>query len=126
MLKDLGVKMPKNEEQISQDPYLVLGYGINAYFDILYSLSLMFVCITIFCLPVYWIYSSGTAFSQQRSFLVSKFSIGNLGGSSVVCDSTKMWKQHADISCPYGTFIDTNVAEIGMISMNVPSKSHCT
>jgi len=62
MLKDLGVKMPKNEAQISEDPYLVLGYGVNAYFDILYSLSLMFVCITIFCLPIYWIYSSGSAF----------------------------------------------------------------
>jgi len=57
MLKELGVKVPKNEQQISQDPYLVLGYGVNAYFDILLSLSAMFICITLFAIPIFWIYS---------------------------------------------------------------------
>lgn len=126
LLKDLGVKIPKNETQISQDPYLILGYGINAYFDILLSLSAMFVCISLICIPIFLIYSSGQAYSQQKSFIISKFTLGNLGGSQIVCDQTKIWKKKAEISCPVGTYLDTDFVELGIMSMNLPSKSHCT
>ena len=38
MMKELDIKMPKSEEQIQDDPFLILGYGVNAFFDILMSL----------------------------------------------------------------------------------------
>lgn len=58
MLNELGMKMPKSEEEIQDDPYLVLGYGVNAFFDILWSLCVMFGCITIFCIPIFYIYKN--------------------------------------------------------------------
>ena len=36
----------------------MLGYGVNAYFDIMYSLVFMFTTITIACIPMYYSYSN--------------------------------------------------------------------
>ena len=52
-------KVPKSDNEILDNPYLILGYGINAYHDILQSLFLMFICISIFCLPIYYTYAQG-------------------------------------------------------------------
>ena len=59
LLQELNFKVPKSDNEINQDPYLILGYGINAYYDILLSLCTMFVCIMIFCLPIYYTYAQG-------------------------------------------------------------------
>ena len=32
LLKEMDVKMPKGEHEVTEDPFLVLGYGVNAYF----------------------------------------------------------------------------------------------
>ena len=56
MLNELELKAPK--EDLS-DPYLVLGYGVNAYYQILASLAKMFFWIFIFSLPLFYIYGSG-------------------------------------------------------------------
>ena len=68
LLKELGLKPPKNDKLIAQDPFLMLGYGINAFFDLLSSLSTMFVWITIFFIPVFHIYASHGAFYDQKSW----------------------------------------------------------
>jgi len=44
------------------DPFDYLGYGVNAYFDFLISLSNLFWMMTIFSIPLYLIYSSGEYF----------------------------------------------------------------
>ena len=56
MLNELDLKAPK--EDLS-DPYLVLGYGVNAYYQILASLARMFFWIFVFSLPMIYIYASG-------------------------------------------------------------------
>jgi hypothetical protein len=38
------------------DPYLLLGYGVNAYFGTMMHLAKMFAVITIFLLPVLYGY----------------------------------------------------------------------
>lgn len=38
------------------EPYLALGYGLNAYFDILASVSKMFVWVSLFAVPIFYIY----------------------------------------------------------------------
>lgn len=83
LMSELGLKIPKGEKEIQKDPYLLLGYGINAYLQFLLMLSKMFICISLFSLPIYLAYSSGSYFKDQNSYLISKFLLGNLGGSSV-------------------------------------------
>jgi hypothetical protein len=68
LLKELGLKPPKNDKMIAQDPFLMLGYGINAFFDLLSSLSTMFLWITIFFIPVFHIYASHGAYYDQKSW----------------------------------------------------------
>lgn len=33
-MKELQVKIPKTEKEVAEDPYLMLGYGMNAFFDV--------------------------------------------------------------------------------------------
>jgi hypothetical protein len=55
----MNFKIPKSDQEIFEDPYLVLGYGVNAYYDILLQFSTMFVFISVFCIPIYYLYSRG-------------------------------------------------------------------
>ena len=56
LFKELNIKM--YSDQSREDPFLILGYGVNAYIEILTSFSYMFLAITIFVIPVYLIYLS--------------------------------------------------------------------
>ena len=51
------LKQPKSEEVLEEDPFLYLGYGVNAYFGVMMHMVRMFACITIFVLPMLYIYS---------------------------------------------------------------------
>ena len=57
LLKEMKIKMPKSDEELIHQPFLMLGYGVNAYFDIMLSLVWMFLCITIFVIPLFYAYS---------------------------------------------------------------------
>ena len=54
--KELGIKMPKGESKIENNPFLMLGFGMNAFLEMKLVLMYMFLCITIFLIPVYIIY----------------------------------------------------------------------
>jgi hypothetical protein len=56
MLEELGLHAPKEN---LKDPYLVLGYGVNAYYQILASLAKMFFWVFIFSLPLFYVYGTG-------------------------------------------------------------------
>jgi hypothetical protein len=89
MLLELEIKMPKSEIEIQEDPFLILGYGVNAFFDILLSLCMMFCFISVASIPIFIIYSSmgqGT-YSEENSYPISRFLLGNMGGASVFCHS---------------------------------------
>ena len=64
LLQEMGLEAPESDKQIAEDPFLILGYGINAFFDIISSLSVMFIWITIFFLPLFYIYSSHTTYQD--------------------------------------------------------------
>ena len=57
LLEEMEIQMSKSEAQVQQDPFLMLGYGVNAYFDIMYSLVFMFLTISIACIPMYYNYA---------------------------------------------------------------------
>jgi hypothetical protein len=53
----MKVKMPNSDTELVEKPFLILGYGVNAYFDIMLSLVWMFSAITIFTIPLFYAYS---------------------------------------------------------------------
>lgn len=57
ILKDMGLDLPENELEIIKDPFQILGYGPNSFFEILTVLTILFLVITIFSMPLYYFYS---------------------------------------------------------------------
>jgi hypothetical protein len=53
----MDIKFSKSEAKALNEPFLYLGYGINAYFDLMLSLIYMFTAITIFSIPMYYAFS---------------------------------------------------------------------
>ena len=72
ILKKMGKKVPKNDRELREEPFLMLGYGVNAYLDIMLSLSKMFLMITIFCIPIFMFYGNNNMEAMTTSGL-SKF-----------------------------------------------------
>ena len=71
---------------------MLLGFGINSYFDIMEQMCKMFCTISIFFIPIIFMYvtSKENALAKEAAtdgypYLVSAFSIGNMGGSNVRC-----------------------------------------
>ena len=80
--------MPKSDSQIVEEPFLLLGYGVNAFFEIQYSLAFMCLAITAFLLPAYIIYSQSVQAGALElesipwKYGLNQFTLGNLGGAT--------------------------------------------
>ena len=79
--KKLNIKIPKAEQDIEDEPFVMLGYGVNAYFNILKYLGIMFFMISLFSIPIFVIYSGN---SVNMLTGLNKLSLGNLGGSDII------------------------------------------
>jgi len=62
----MEIKFPESDHQLIKDPFLRLGYGVNAYFDIMFSLVIMYGCITLFCLPIYFFYAKNGSYGMKN------------------------------------------------------------
>ena len=82
----------EHDQAMEDDPFLLMGYGINAFFDLLLSLMKLCFVITIFCTPLYMAFGgfgfpnvSNLALRHEQKYFMNRFSLGNMGGSSVTC-----------------------------------------
>jgi len=57
LILELGFELPKTDMDLSSNPYLSCGYGINSFIENLKFLSMVMLTLTIFAIPVYYIYS---------------------------------------------------------------------
>lgn len=103
----LGIKVPKSDLRVDKDPYLLLGYGMNSYFTVMLQLMWLCVLICVVAIPLMGIYATGEQFTGLNAY-----SLGNLGGSDVVCAQAPI--QYATstiaIQCPAQTYIDLDAA----------------
>ena len=125
LLAEMDLKLPKNEHTLMEEPFLILGYGINAYFDIMMSLSIMCLVITAFLLPVYYIYGT-TAEGIVGGSPLNKFTLGNLGGAQALCLQQDVNRLSLQMSCPVGNIIIGSKTHIGMMSSNIKQQIFCT
>jgi hypothetical protein len=66
LLAEMKIKMPGTDVRINKHPFLLLGFGINSYFDIIAALLKMFLLITIFFIPTMILYSSNDQLSLKH------------------------------------------------------------
>lgn len=128
LLKEMKIKIPKGEAKLLKDPFLILGYGVNAYFDIMVSLSIMFCCITLFLAPVYanYAYNDIGAMKNYPSYGMNQFTLGNYGGASQLCLQKRIQFEKMKLECPAGVMIIGDTSEMGIISADSKMSSHCT
>ena len=84
----------------------MLGFGIVSYMQLLQFLQIVFFGLTILNLPAIYIYSQGTAYKEpSENFLggYDQWMLGNLGYSSVNCDSAPTKVGQIGLQCNYGT-----------------------
>ena len=56
--------MTLNDKQIHEDPFLLLGFGMIAYRNLMWSLVTMFFILSMFSLPIIHIYSKGEGIKE--------------------------------------------------------------
>ena len=91
--------------------------------DIVLNLSWMFLLLTIFSLPLFYIYSQGTIFSET---VLAKYYLGNMGGATVFCNQYRLGRGVAHLTCPTGTLIDTRQVVFGVMNSEFLEFTSCT
>ena len=96
---------------------------MNALTDLIAAFLRMFSLLTVFALPLFWVYSGGSYHAENP--LVT-YSLGSLGGASVYCAQFPLAKARAEIACPSGTHFDARYAQFGVLNSAFEDYSQCT
>jgi len=67
---------------LEENPLLILGFGINAYFSMIKQMLFMMFFVCLANLPLFYIYGQGNAHSDNA---LAALSLGNMGGSLSIC-----------------------------------------
>jgi len=131
LMAEMKMKVPKSEDELIEDPFLILGYGINAYFDMMRELSNMFIAITIFFIPVYGWYKGNEAGALERQSFnpferLQSFTLGNMGGAQTVCGQKKLNAEKLTFECPPGLDVDYDNVIFGIMSPKLDLSYYCS
>lgn len=127
LLKELDLKIPEGDDALNEAPFLILGYGINAYFEIISSLFWMMTLISIVFIPVLAVYADNTVngLAGQPKAIINMWSLGNMGSSAVSCRTAPLSHGRLSFSCPMG-FIDVMHPNMGIMNTGLKTKVFCT
>ena len=129
LLSELDLPAPENDEEIEEDPFLLLGYGLNAYFDVLVSAMNMFLVLSIASAPLLWYYSNNgvneLAAAGGLAGALGQFSLGNMGGARALCEHKRLNSENLVFSCPAGLIFDFERVEYGLMSNALAESNYC-
>jgi len=66
--KKMDLPVTKSEKRIQEDPYLLLGYGMNAFFQITIQLMIMMFFIMLVVTPMMLVYSSYDDLAEKPGY----------------------------------------------------------
>lgn len=106
--KPIKKKTPKKRKNPSnkppEDPLETLGFGIVAYDQMMRELTWLFIFFSILMAPAIYFNSLGTGYAFvpliAQSYEVN--TLGNMGYSSVQCQSIPVAVGKLSVSCPFG------------------------
>lgn len=130
--KKKSTENEKEETELSErlDPFLQLGYGINAHIDTLLSMSCFFVTVTLAVLPILYCYNQNdikALITQEANPFaqLSVFSLGNMGGSSMFCAQKRIATEVLEISCPRGSVPLLSKVRYGVFDTKLERNDYC-
>lgn len=94
------------DEIIKKEPLARFGFGIVSYIELMSFMGWVFVGLSILQIPIIYIYSQGTAYKSASSLMTGGwdfYMLGNLGYSSVNCESMPVTVGHLGLQCNTGT-----------------------
>lgn len=123
--------MPENDKDVIANPYLLLGYGFNAYFDVIRDLVYYFFFTSIFVMPLFMIYGKSQALADYTYAGLAEMTMGNIYGSSIQCIQSPMSLDTLTLSCPAGVINTQLISDnswdlIGIIPDQADFGAYCT
>jgi hypothetical protein len=96
-------------------------------FDLQLKFSKLFLLLSFIVLPLFYYYSSNgvETYSKESGYMLKQFSLGNMGGSSVVCENKFLSDQRLIMSCPTGTIFDYDNVIYGVMSNKLDKLNYC-
>lgn len=133
--KEIRKKMKKYS---AKNPYMLFGFGINAFFDMTCLLIWLFAILTLLSIPAIAIFASSNGLENYRNYGMSKFTMGNMGYASSNCFSISMGAGEVLLNCNGGNLEAIASFEqtqedgsslykrgFGIISADAPNKTLC-
>ncbi len=78
----MEIELSQSEIEMEENPLLLLGFGINAYFNIIKQMLYMMIAVCIINMPLFYIYGGYGAIKNDA---IASVSLGNMGGSVAIC-----------------------------------------
>lgn len=107
--RKLGLGVSKSDARLEEDPFRLLGYGMNSYFNIMENLMVLFCVITVVMIPSMMGFSSFSALESYSSYSTAKYGLGNIGGAEAICLQSQFMSSTTELSmkieCGEGTEI---------------------
>ena len=100
-----------------KDPYMILGFGINSFFDMIRVFMVLFTVLTILAIPAIFLFMRQDGLVGLKNYGLAQFSMGNFGYSSANCYSAALLQKKLFLSCQDGTLdrISTRAKDDGTI-----------
>jgi hypothetical protein len=64
-----------------EDPFNILGFGMVAFKDLMFTLIVVFTILSVIMLPAAFIYRSYHGYDKTKNAGIAKYSLGNMGYS---------------------------------------------
>lgn len=135
--RKLELSVPKSDLQIEENPFLLLGYGMNSYFQVMVELMVMVGLISLVTIPLMGTFASFTALENYPGFSMNKFTLGNIGGADAFCQQSSfdLAASAFTVECKGGAVINmdaiasnTNkpIFDAGILSSAADVNTYCT
>mmetsp|Transcript_10851 Transcript_10851/g.14604 ORF Transcript_10851/g.14604 Transcript_10851/m.14604 type:complete len:316 (+) Transcript_10851:248-1195(+) len=136
--KRLALGVSKSDQRLEDDPFLMLGFGLNSYFDVMIQLMIMVAIISCVMFPLMYTLSRFSALEQFPSYSTNKYTLGNIGGADSLCNHATFMggdKTIVSMQCGTNSLIDldafasntnTVLFDIGIIPQEAPVNTYCS
>lgn len=134
--RKMEIPISKSDLRMQEDPFLILGYGMNSYFKVVLDLLMMMVLIMGVTTVIMFIYGSYEGLAGRSGYEFNAYSLGNLGGARAFCatSSFQFEAMAIPIECSTGvisldktaTNTDEAIFDAGIIPKSSDKNSYCT
>ena len=83
--RKLELSVPKSDIQIEEDPFLLLGYGMNSYLQVMVELMCLSGLISIVTIPLMMTFAGYGALENFAGYDWNQYTLGNIGGADSWC-----------------------------------------